>query len=306
MNKCQLYQMDVLSEIGDYEDIVFIFAPSNENRAMESFDEHFQNASIHSIVAIKYPGVDIPDRVLQKALPDRVHIISITDSPIDFLSSLKKLPKEFASKRIFVDISCIRIPEMFTLIKCLKTIVGISSLSILYSVPYDYVFSQEPFTSYHSYLGDLDMYELLGFGGTTTNNQDPDLYVFLGFEESLALKVVEDCKHRELKLVNNLPSFSIKYKDICALNNYQIMKQSNDALFTPADNPFETYNFLDQMIDTTNPVCIAPLSTKPIALGVCLFAIDNGFVRVVYPISKQYNQNTTINTYSTLIYQIIF
>jgi len=305
MDNCQLYQMDVLSDIEVCGDIVFVFAPSNEDRAMKTFDEYIQKASIHSIVAIKYPGVVIPDRILQRVSPDRVHIISITDSPVDFLISLKKMPEEYGSKRIFVDISCIRIPEMFTLIKYLKTKMGISSLGILYSVPYDYVFSQEPFTSYHSYLGDLDMYELLGFGGTT-NTQDPDLYIFLGFEESLALKVFEDCKHKELKLVNNLPSFSIKYKDICAINNYQLVKQSSDAFFTPADNPFETYNFLDQMIDKTSPVCIAPLSTKPIALGVCLFAIDNDFVRVVYPVSKQYNQNTTMNTYNTFFYQIIF
>ena len=148
------------------------------------------------------------------------------------------------------------------------------------------------------------MYELFGFSGVSheTNN---DLYLFMGFEGALALKVTEDTAYKELNLINNLPSFYQKYKDISIVNNYQLMQnQKSCMLYTPADNPFETYNLLENSIGSDTYACIAPLSTKPVALGVCLFALSHEKVRVVYPISQKYNASNTVDTYKTYVYNI--
>ena len=96
------------------------------------------------------------------------------------------------------------------------------------------------------------------------------MIIFLGFEGVLASKVTEDIQYEELLLVNNLPSFFPKYKDICVINNYDLLStHRSKLLYVPANNPFETFNFLDSVFDGKSSLCVAPLSTKPVALGVC-------------------------------------
>ena len=82
------------------------------------------------------------------------------------------------------------------------------------------------------------------------------------------------------------------------------MKNHHDYIYTPADNPFETYNLLDKITDSNSSICIAPLSTKPVALGICLFALSHSEIRVVYPISSEYSQESTIKTYKSIVYHV--
>lgn len=131
------------------------------------------------------------------------------------------------------------------------------------------------------------------------------MIVFLGFEGVLASKVTEDIQYEELLLVNNLPSFFPKYKDICVINNYDLLStHRSKLLYVPANNPFETFNFLNSVFEGESSVCVAPLSTKPVALGVCLYAMTHNTIRVVYPASEQYNHHRTTRVLNTNIYRI--
>ena len=242
---------------------------------------------------------------MKSSIDDKItKSILISNSAMDFVNFIKSLSFDNEQNKIVIDISCIHVPEMFTLLKFLK-VKGICELDIVYSVPFDYNFTSEPFTSYKSYSGDLKMIEPIGFSGSS-NSKNVELYMFIGFEGPLALKVHEECEYSELKLINSLPSFFPKYKDIAIINNYKLMQYPHSSLYVPADNPFETYNLLESSVDNNNNVCIAPLSTKPIALGICLFALHNESVRVVYPTSEEYNANTTHSIYKSCLYHIDF
>lgn len=176
----------------------------------------------------------------------------------------------------------------------------------IYSVPYDYEYFAGDF-SYKSSLGDLQNYELAGYGGEY-NPDDPNsaYVVFLGFEGALSLKVLEEATYKRLIFVNSLPSLSQKYKDISILNNRSSIKgkKYDSILYAPADNPFEVYNFLEKEYADEASVCISPLATKPVALGVCLFALNYEKVRIVYPISDVYSSHVTNRVIKTLVYEI--
>ena len=73
----------------------------------------------------------------------------------------------------------------------------------------------------------------------------------------------------------------------------------------PANNPFETYNFLDKQIRNNETVCIAPLSTKPVALGVCLYALHHESVRIVYPMAESYMSHRANSVHKTYIYTVM-
>ena len=132
------------------------------------------------------------------------------------------------------------------------------------------------------------------------------MIVFLGFEGALSKKVVEDIYYSDLLLVNGLPSFFPKYKDIAMLCNYQLLTENSYHIeYVPANNPFETYNYLNRLLVQDERACIAPLSTKPVSLGVCLFALKHPNIRIVYPLSEQYIARNTSAVLQTYMYRIM-
>lgn len=264
-----------------------------------------KSTSIQTILVLKYHEDDIVQ--VETIFPDaKIFTITINQQEqASFLLTLIAIPDVLTSDNILIDISCIHTPEMFTLLKYFKVSNPKKTIDIAYSIPFEYEFSAEPFTSYRSYYGNLKTNDLLGYGGITDGASHTQMIVFLGFEGVLSSKVTEDIQYDELILVNNLPSFFPKYKDISVINNYDLLTtQRGKLLYVPANNPFETYNFLDQVLEQNERACVAPLSTKPVALGVCLYALTHEDLRVVYPTSEQYQPHSTNKVLSTSLYSI--
>ena len=206
---------------------------------------------------------------------------------------------------MIIDITSIRIPEMFVLLKSIKLLNEHVILSIAYSTPIEYEFDAEPFTSYHSYFGNLKTIDLVGFGGTSEDMSHTQMIIFLGFEGVLSAKVSEDVRYDKLTVVNNLPSFFEKYKDIGVINNFDLLARRHDKMrYVPANNPFETFNFLADQLKDEEPACVAPLSTKPVALGVCLYALAHDSLRVVYPTADEYKHHRANSVHNTYLYGI--
>lgn len=282
-----------------------LFSYSNESRALALLDyiNGFSN-ELETVMMIRYENIHVSKAVEEKLKKYKLLYIEATSNPYDFLKNLKNIENSFWETGMLFDISCVRVPELFTLLGYIKKNSIMTTVDIAYSIPYDYEFPLEPFTSYRSYLGDLKMHEMLGFSGRETDADENSLFLFMGFEGAMGLKVVEDSTYNNLILVNNLPSFYPKYKDISVINNFQLMERKHRYIYTPADNPFETYNILEKHVNLDECVTIAPLSTKPVALGICLFALEHKNIRVVYPVSSKYNYSSTTDIYKTVIYSV--
>ncbi len=260
---------------------------------------------VTTVFLLIYDSFDIT--VIQNALPSaEIITIPVDGNAVTFLGYLiNNNEKIFESKQILIDITSIRIPEMFILLKYLKLSKSQKYVSIAYSTPMEYEFQEEPFTSYHSYYGNLKTMDLVGFGGLSTDMSHTQMIIFLGFEGVLSAKVNEDVRYERLTLVNNLPSFYEKYKDISAINNFDLLTTRHEKLtYVPANNPFETFNYLNEQLSDQEPACVAPLSTKPVALGVCLYALAHDSLRVVYPMADEYNYHRANSIHNTYIYDI--
>ena len=119
------------------------------------------------------------------------------------------------------------------------------------------------------------------------------------------IKSPNNIKCCSLYFVNALPSYCQKYKDISIINNYQLLLAKNcKRLYAPAINPFEVYNLLDGCIDESRTVSIAPLCTKPMSLGICLYALEHQNVRIIYPFSDRYESHRSYDVYKSYIYKI--
>ena len=296
--------MDV-AEIEVFGHDTFIFADGSDDRAHEMASKiSTRDNCVSTVLLLKYDGEKIVP--VQELFPNaKVYIISAEQGQASFLLNLQKLSNVLTSQKILIDISCVHTPEMFTLLKYFTISNPKAAIDIAYSVPFEYEFSEEPFTSYQSYYGNLKTNDLIGFGGISDGSSHSQMIIFLGFEGVLSSKVTEDIQYNDLLLVNNLPSFFPKYKDISVINNYELLTTRHSKLaYVPANNPFETYNFLEASLLPDEHACIAPLSTKPVSLGVCLYALRHTNIRVVYPTSEQYISHSTNKVLSTSLFRI--
>lgn len=306
MSNSVVYKM---SQIDDYTfDSVdcFVCAAHDDGRSVEAVKKivHSGTEVKHAII-IKYDNGSKSDE-LDRILGGTGEELAVPSDLNSFITLFRKAIKPYLNKKIVVDISCVRIPDVFSIMKILKLNKHLETLACVYSVPYDYEYFAGDF-SYKSSLGDLQNYELTGYSGDYDASEENSTYVvFLGFEGALSLKILEEAEYKHLTFVNGLPSLYQKYKDISILNNRSSIKgkRHDSILYTPADNPFEVYNFLEQRYADLPAVSISPLATKPVALGACMFALDHDNVRVVYPISDVYSPHVTNEVVKTWVYEI--
>ena len=258
--------------------------------------------SIKIILLLKYDNFD--DSKIRSFFSDALfYEISVTSNSVSFLKDLQSNSDILLPNRLMVDITAIRVPEMFMLFKYLKLQGKEDKISVVYSAPMEYEFQVEPFTSYRSYYGNLETIDIPGFGGMSSDMSHSQMLIFMGFEGGLSEKINEDIRYERLKLINNLPSLYEKYKDISVLNNYNLLSSRHEKLsYVPANNPFAVYNFLSENLSEDESACVAPLSTKPVAFGVCIYALTHDNLRVVYPISDKYVPHRANSVHKTYLY----
>lgn len=301
-----LYSAREISQFEEYNAQIFILAGGTDERALAMATELSEKAKcLSEVLLLDYGSFDLEP--IQTLFPGtKINVISVPRDPIEYLSTLQSYSGNISVyNNVLIDITSMRIPEMLVMLKFMDSMDRRLSIQISYSTPFEYEFPAEPFTSYHSYYGNLRTTDILGFGGMSEDMSHSKMVIFLGFEGVLSSKVSEDIKYDKLILVNNLPSFFEKYKDICVINNRNLLNSNHEKLaYVPANNPFEIYNFLAEHIDDNEPVCIAPLSSKPVALGVCLYALTHDNVRVIYPMADEYNYHRANSVHNTYVYDM--
>lgn len=314
MKNSIIYEMDTLDDCHDLlSNVLLIIAIDDEERSKYSLNHLVQQEfrGKHSIVFTyndkNINEYDVMPELKKILVTEEMNVIQLPLDQIDFVERLKCCESLITSTKIIIDISCLLTPYIFLLLKYINIVNKCVEITIINTVPYDYNFPKSPFISYKSYYGDLKMSEIYGFSGSNGINQENDLLIFAGFEGALANKVEEETSHKNLYIVNTLPSYYQKYKDISIINNYHLMKNKNfKMLYVPAINPFEVYNILDNSIVGEKSVSIAPLCTKPISLGICLYALKHCNVRIVYPFSDKYELSRSHGVHKSYYYKIKF
>ena len=89
---------------------------------------------------------------------------------------------------------------------------------------------------------------------------------------------------------------------------YAVNSEITKIEYVKANNPFETFNLLETL-KKEHPDAffnIAPLGSKPMALGACLFSLLDESVRIVYPLPEKYAHKTTNECNYSWSYKIAF
>jgi hypothetical protein len=231
---------------------------------------------------------------------------SIKD-PSDALRNFQLNSRITSSSRVAVDITVFTKPFFFTLLHWLKVIHKVEDLTIFYTEPKDYVFDKGLYSAYHSSYGPIRVEEIPSFSGDDSLKEQSLLIIMLGFDGDLSSEINEDVAPKKTVVVNGFPSYSPNFKDISLISNEKLVNTGgNTLLYSRATNPFDAYNLLEKLRIENKDLFlnIAPIGTKPMALGVCLFAIHYPDVRVIYPTPEKFENITTKDAWNTWVYKI--
>lgn len=296
----------------------FLLAVGSDYRAYESLRiAEKNNKNISNILLFEFEErvncvgrEQLNKAKLYEQLKYKINKISCSiKNPSDALKKLQKLKgiNIDAKSSIGVDISCFTKPYFFTLLNMLKKVYKVEKVVVFYTEPKSYLFDKGLYSSYHSSQGPIRVEEIPSFTGNEADKSKKVLIIMLGFDGDLSSEALIDVSPKETIVVNGFPSYSPKFKDISLISNEKLVTaDSNVLLYSRANNPFETYNLLDKLSVKYNDfyINIAPLGTKPMALGVCMFAIHNPDVRIVYPIPDKFENETTDDCWNTWSFQI--
>jgi hypothetical protein len=307
---------------------LFIAAISDEDRSKKVICNLYDKGiKIDRLIVINYYYDD--DKLkqsLSRQFPLYAESITCINvniyEPLDCIEKLREKLEQLPTPEtdFGMDITCTPIPHFFIILKYLSQ--KVSNACLYYTEPRNYVMTDDINKSYSSTLGSINTDEIYGFSGISAKGSSSDrvLLCFLGFDNDLLPTVIQDSSPSKIITINGFPSFFPKFKDISLINNEKILSSSDYAnlrdscsrnknlVYIEASNPFDVINTLEEIKSIYYSSCIdiVPLSSKPMALGVCLFALFNEDIRVIYPFPETYVRNTTNRCNNCWEYRVDF
>jgi hypothetical protein len=302
---------DPLNSIDEFD--FFILSSGSDNRAYEVLFNCTQ-ASSSRVMMLHFnerlDGLPSDDALFDYKHRSFSHLQEISceiKNPSSCLEEIKK--NNFnANSKVAIDISCLTKPYFFFIIKLLKELFFIKDLSVFYTEPKSYLFPKGVFNAFHTNSGPLIPWEIPGFGGYEERGAKRKLIILLGFDGDLSKEINEDVSPTDTIVVNGFPSYTPKFKDISLIANEKLVSDHKIIVkYARANNPFEVYNLLQKIKDKEPLKCfinVAPLGTKPMALGACLFALHHPDVRILYPLPEFYENKYSDQSWNSWIYNL--
>jgi hypothetical protein len=221
--------------------------------------------------------------LLQDTNPDAVTVLSVDGQRTILLTDTAKLVSTVKGDRVLIDITTlphhIWAPLFQAFVKANKQI------RVLYVEPDDYKTHPSPASAN---LFDLS----ISFGGLSPlpgfaklsgpRDDEPALFIaFLGFEGNRAERIINqlDLPLRVIPIVG-VPGFQINYPAISVASNRTFLSEFNcnpDIRLAKASCPFEAFDVLESIRRDfpDHYLYIAPVGTRPHALGAVRYAIAN-------------------------------
>jgi hypothetical protein len=311
--KKDIYQMELLedSKINIAELDYLILASGSDTRAYEVLGKiasHLRNKIIVIHFKERLQNLALSDPLFnfkKLTLPNLQEITSEIKDPSSCLEEIQ-LNNFSPTSKIAIDISCFTKPYFYFLLKLLCERFKIANILAFYTEPKSYLFTNGLFSTFHTNSGPLVPWEIPGYSGYEARGSKRRLIILLGFDGDLSKEINEDVSPNETIVINGFPSYTPKFKDISLIANEKLVSDHNITIkYARANNPFDIYNVLNRIKNKGNPgffMNIAPLGTKPMALGACLFALHNPDVRIIYPLPENYENKYSDMCWNSWVY----
>lgn len=291
---------DELSAIGEYDYLIAMFVDSD--RVLIPASKIISKKAIWIILE------NDRDIALTK-LPANIIPIFIKQNE-DYDCVLKYFcTQDILSGNICIDSTGFKIPYLLFIIRCLSSNTT-KNIDIFYSEPMQYINDED--TKFSDMFYEVKQIE--GMSGVHTSDTSNDLLIIAaGYDHSRIIDVANNKKSAKKVLLFGFPSISPGMFQENIVRAYMAenaigtdcFKDLDYNIYAPAYDPFVTAQMLKEYIEKMEKkkgkfsnIYMAPLSTKPQALGIALFFLwENGWSKntsIIYPLCHEYNSNPSV------------
>ena len=235
-------------------------------------------------------------------LSGKEYVCVKTNDDYDVIFNLFR-ESQLAGKRICIDATGFKIPYLLFIMRCM-TMYKINRFDVIYTEPMQYRHGENTQFSDSFY----EVKQMHGMSGIHTSQNDNDLLIIAaGYDHSRIIDVAnkkKDCKKKVLLF--GFPAISpsmfqeniLRAHEAEASIGTECFNDMNSNIYAPAYDPFITAQSISEYIIKHNKrapftnIYLAPLSTKPHAIGMGLYYLwESGFSRnisLIYPYCQRY------------------
>lgn len=231
----------------------------------------------------------------------------------EFKRCVDDIAEELENKKIIMDFSVMVKPYMFILLKYFLDMKKIKKIYLLYTEPASYRKPKTEILSEQGGLftqGTIKTGEIPSYSGNEDLSKKKALIILLGFEGERAIEVANAVDPDVTIPINGFPSYRPEFKDVSIISNEELLREPEilrNLKYAPANDPFETAvvlnDFHSKHYNDYN-ISIAPIGTKPMAMGSCLFALEHPECRIIYPYPLEYRHKSSEGYGPTWIYEV--
>lgn len=210
------------------------------------------------------------------------------DSYLDFF-------KNISNSSIVIESTTLNVIDILFILKAIKHIPKIINIIILYIEPYEYNFKKSTLMEYDDFNLSSKLKDFPPVPGFTiyTRPYDEDedegedekdnteLIAFLGFERARLGQIFnadDGGTYSKFTPIIPLPGFRPGWENRTLNSHLKFFSSSynfDKLLYVSANNPFQAYNILEEYSKTRKKFRVAPIGTKPNAIGCAIFLLNN-------------------------------
>lgn len=227
---------------------------------------------------------------------DSLSFIITRSGNFDVMSNIVK-SIEVDNKRICIDSTGLLIPDLLSLLRLFNS-RGVRELDVLYAEPLKYKDDED--TKFSDCF--FEVSQVTGMAGRHTSEMDEDLLILaVGYDHSRIIDVANKKKSARKVLLYGFPSISpgMFQENVVRVHQAEhwlgadCFKDMDMNMYAPAYDPFVTAQVIKDYVRTKeySNLYLAPLSSKPHALGMALFFLwEKGYeknISIIYPMCDE-------------------
>lgn len=201
-------------------------------------------------------------------------------------SYLEKETESIQVESITIDATTVGVPEILYILRWVKRRISAIAVNIVYVEPKSYPprigmnseFGLHQFKLSQSSVG---YRSLPGFTRVVPSSDRSHLIALLGFERVRLGQLIandEGAFIGGITPIIGVPGFKPYYDKHTIFQNIESLKDNAEKpQFSSANNPYETFKLIEYIFKgvQNKVVNIAPIGTKPMAIGACLFVLNH-------------------------------
>ncbi|UCM99807.1 hypothetical protein LCX93_09770 [Sulfurimonas sp. SWIR-19] len=195
----------------------------------------------------------------------------------DFLTYIQSV----TTTRILIEATTLSFAEILYILEGANQNDKVIEIQILYIEPKEYKFHNSSVTTYDEFSLSDKFQQYPPLPGYTINAElnDIDLIAFLGFEKTRLGQIFaqEETVYQNFTPIIPLPGFLPGWENRSINNHLKFFSSKysfSDIKYVAANNPYQAYTVLEKIANSQKNFRVAPIGTKPNAIGCAVFLVN--------------------------------